>query len=358
MPQTGPVRVAMLVPLSGTAASTGKALLNAAQLALFDLADDRFTLMPFDTKGTPEGATEAATTAIGQGALLILGPLYSSSVTAVATVAQPAHVPVISYSTNPSVASANVYVGGFMLHDQAKRLVDEALSRGKTRFAVMAPDTSYGRLMAQAFVTVVGQKPQATLIANETFDPDDTNQITRVAKRLLPNGDAPPDFDVLMVPQAGQKLKEVLALLAYAGLSPGQTKVVGPMLWDDPKLFGERLLYGAWYPVPPQASHQKFAQRYQAMFGAPAPAIASLGYDTAALAAVLARQPRDKVPSPYDAQVLTNPNGFAGVDGVFRLLPNGMSERGLAVMEIANGTSQEIGPAPKSFAPTSQQATY
>ncbi|MCH8991732.1 MAG: ABC transporter substrate-binding protein [Acidobacteria bacterium] len=78
------VRVALLLPLSGRNARLGNAMVNAAQLALFDLADDRFELLIHDTKGTPEGAAEAAALAIGDGASLILGPLLSASVTAVA----------------------------------------------------------------------------------------------------------------------------------------------------------------------------------------------------------------------------------------------------------------------------------
>src|SRR3546814_6236617 len=51
-----PVKVGLLLPLSGSRADVGQALLNAAQLALFDLGGERFTLVVRDTKRTPEGA--------------------------------------------------------------------------------------------------------------------------------------------------------------------------------------------------------------------------------------------------------------------------------------------------------------
>ena len=39
----------------------------------------------------------------------------------------------------------------------------------------------------------------------------------------------------------------------------------------------------------------------------------------------------------FHRPVLTNPSGFAGIDGVFRFKPDGTNERGLAVMRVAAG---------------------
>ena len=41
--------------------------------------------------------------------------------------------------------------------------------------------------------------------------------------------------------------------------------------------------------------------------------------------------------------------GFAGVNGVFRLRPNGTNERGLAIATINNGRVVVIDPAPRGF---------
>ena len=51
----GPVKVAVLLPLSGANAELGKAMLEAAQMALFTTGNDRLTLVPRDTSGTPDG---------------------------------------------------------------------------------------------------------------------------------------------------------------------------------------------------------------------------------------------------------------------------------------------------------------
>jgi len=47
---------------------------------------------------------------------------------------------------------------------------------------------------------------------------------------------------------------------------------------------------------------------------------------------------------------LTDPNGFTGIDGIFRLNADGTTDRGLAVLAVeAGGTFRVIDPAPKTF---------
>ena len=55
----------------------------------------------------------------------------------------------------------------------------------------------------------------------------------------------------------------------------------------------------------------------------------------------------------YAFSQLTRPSGFAGVDGLFRLLPDGTSERGLAILEVQDGAPRMIDAAPRSFATAS-----
>src|SRR5262249_55721816 len=87
---------ARLLPMSGPSALTGEALFNAAQLALFEIGDKDFTLLPFDTKGTPEGAAAAVQQAVAAHPDIILGPLFSGEVKATAPVAREASIPMVA----------------------------------------------------------------------------------------------------------------------------------------------------------------------------------------------------------------------------------------------------------------------
>lgn len=375
----GLTRVAVLVPLSGNAADVGKALLNAAQMALFDLGDERLVLQPYDTRGTPEGARDAATTALNQGAQLIVGPLFATSAQAAAPAARARGINMITFSTDPAVAGNGVYVVGFLLREQARRVVEHARAQGLSRFAALAPDSQYGRLMVQAYTDAV-QRMGGTLARVEYYG-EDTQKLTETVQRLGDYGQRKAElarqkaelagrndaaaqealrrleaqetagalpFEALLLPEGGQRVREVAALLPFYDIDPGQVKLLGPMLWSDPTLAREPAMVGAWYPAPPPDTHAEFERRYQRAYGVTPPQIAGLAYDTTALAAVLARQ---GTAAPFSADALTNPSGFAGFEGLFRFLTDGTSERGFAVMEIRRGANAQVGAAPQSFEP-------
>ncbi|MGH6996137.1 MAG: ABC transporter substrate-binding protein, partial [Stellaceae bacterium] len=90
---SGPPRIALLLPLSGPSAAFGTALLDAAQMALFDQPDSGIALLPRDTGGTADGAAAAARDAIQQGARIIIGPLLAAEVEAAKPSAAAANVP-------------------------------------------------------------------------------------------------------------------------------------------------------------------------------------------------------------------------------------------------------------------------
>jgi hypothetical protein len=101
---------------------------------------------------------------------------------------------------------------------------------------------------------------------------------------------------------------------------------------------------------------------YNKTYGEAPSRIAALAYDATALAAVLVRRrgaasrmaaggrlPPPAPPSVVTVDALTAASGFAGVDGIFRPLPSGLVERGLAVMEVRNRRFVVVSPAPTSF---------
>ena len=71
------IKVGLLLPLSGPAEAIGRDMLDAAQMALFDVGDNKLVLLPRDTAGTPAGARLAAQEVIRDGAEVILGPLLA-----------------------------------------------------------------------------------------------------------------------------------------------------------------------------------------------------------------------------------------------------------------------------------------
>lgn len=336
------IRIGLLLPLSGPSAEAGRALLDAAQLALFDMPDDRVVLMPRNTEseadGGPRGAAEAL---VNDGAEIILGPLFSTQVAAVAEVARPRNVPVVSFSSDRSVAGNGVYVMGFTPEEQVERIVAYAAAQGLSKFAILTPENAYGRVVSNAFDAAV-QKANATVVKQGTYP--DQGDATRSAQRFMSGGST---YDALLL-AAGNvpRLRAVAPSLGYYNLDPAKVRVLGTGVWDDPGVLGEPTLVGAWFSAPGADAKANFADRFSKSYGRRPPVIASLGYDAVSLAAALGR---DRPGQAFTPQALTDPNGFAGYGGIFRFRPDGIGEHGLSVMEIESRGFKTVDPAPTSF---------
>ncbi|WP_247877733.1 penicillin-binding protein activator [Azospirillum thiophilum] len=340
----GPVKVAVLVPLSGQSAAIGQAMLDAAQMALFDMAGDRLELLPRDTKGTPNGAADAARQALAEGARLIIGPLFAADVAAVRPIAQNAGVDVLAFTNDATQAGNGTYVMGFVPADQVSRVAGLARSRGATRFTVLAPRSPYGDAVVNA-MQAVAPRLGAMTTQVERYDPTVTD-LSVPAKQVAQETPQP---QAVMLAESGQRAQGIAQALAANGVQPQQVKLLGTGLWDDTSqgaLGQEPALVGAWYAAPAPQTRARFESQFEQVYGRKPPRIATLAYDATSIAAVLSRAGG---PVPFDRMAMTNPNGFEGLDGLFRLRADGMVERGLAVLEITPTGARIVDPAPPSF---------
>jgi branched-chain amino acid transport system substrate-binding protein len=340
-PPADAIKIAVLLPLSGANADLGKSMLEAAQLALFTMGGEKLTLVPRDTTGTAQGAADAAKAVIADGAKLIIGPLVADEVEAVKPIAAAANVNVIAFATKTQVAGGNVFLMGFLPRQEVAREVSFAHERGVTRFAALAPNTAYGHLMADSLKEIAASNG-ATVTRVEFFAGDPGG----VIKKMAPANGAAPNFDALLLPEGGDQLKQIAQQLKAAGVDPAQVHFLGSGLWDDPGIESEPALAGGWFAASPPDTRQFFVSRYQSTYGHQPPRLASLGFDAAALAAVLAKSPD---PDPFSQAAIANPNGFTGVDGLFRFTQQGLVQRGLAVLEVQPSGDTVVSPAPKNF---------
>jgi Periplasmic binding protein len=126
--------------------------MDASLLAMFDKGDDTVELLPRDTKGTPEGAAIAVQDAISDGADIVVGPLFSHSVTAVKPFLRDANIRAIALSNNRAVAGSPVYLIGNQPEPQVDALTTYLRESGKRRIALLGPDTSYLRLLQNRLI--------------------------------------------------------------------------------------------------------------------------------------------------------------------------------------------------------------
>lgn len=376
-PASGKARVAILVPLSGPHRGVGEALLHAAEMSLFSMGGDDIELMPRDTKGTQDGAAQAARQAISDGAELIIGPLFASSVAAVGPIAQQSQVTVLAFSNDRSVAAPGVFLLGFLPEQQVARIVRFSHRKGLRRFAALFPQTAYGERVERAFnfaVRDIGSQVVATAsyepIPEAMFDPvrklaayDRRSAALDAERASLENGDdafsaaararlsgqesiGSAGFDAVLLPEGGNNLRSLAPLLPYYDIDPKEVRFLGTGLWGEPGLGLEPSLQGGWYAGPPPDVGEAFMVRYKALYGNQPPRLVTMAFDAVALAATLAKQGGSYRFAP---RAFVRPEGFAGLDGIFRLHRDGLNERGLAIVEILPKGVRVIDPAPTEF---------
>jgi ABC-type branched-subunit amino acid transport system substrate-binding protein len=342
---TGSVRVALILPLTGQGqgAVVAQSLRNAAELALSEFQNPDVTILVKDDQGTPEGASAAAQQAIDEGAELIIGPLFASSVQSAGQVARQAGRPVIAFSTDASVATRGVYLLSFLAQSEVDRIVDYAASQGRRSIAALIPETTYGSVVEAQFQEAAARRG-IRVAAIERYAP---GQPQAAVQRLGPViGGAAPQADALFVPENGDGMAAVGQALQTAGFNPQRVKPLGTGVWNEPRVYAVPALQGGWFAAPDNRGFNAFAGRYRARYNSDPTRLATLSYDAVSLAAALARTQGSQ---RFSESVLANPSGFAGADGVFRFRADGTNDRALAVQEIRNNGTVTISAAPRAL---------
>jgi hypothetical protein len=337
---TGQVKVGLVLPLSaaGNASIAAQSMKNAAEMALSEFQNPNIQLLVKDDSGSAQGAQQGAQQALDEGAEIILGPLFAASVPAAAQAARTRGISVIAFSTDSSVAGRGVYLLSFLPESDVNRIVEYAASVGKRSFAAMVPENAYGNVVEVAFKQTVGRHG-GRIVAFEKYGADRAGAAKNVAQSLR-------SADALLIADDGDAVVSVADALTAAGANLRNVQLLGTGLWDNPRVFASAALQGGLYAAPDPSGFRSFAGRYRAKFGGEPVRTATLAYDAVALVAALGRT---QGPQRFAAETLTNPSGFAGIDGLFRFRSDGTNQRGLAVMRVASGGGQPVAGSPKSF---------
>lgn len=341
----GQVKVGLILPLSagGNAGLAGQAMRNAAEMAVAEFNSPNIQILVEDDGGNADTARAAAQQALDQGAEIILGPLFAQSVSVVGQVARARNIPVIAFSTDANVASTGIYLLSFLPESDVERIVQYATSTGKRSFAALVPDNPYGTVVEAAFRQDVARH-EGQIVALEHYPHDNagmTNPVRAVAQ-------AASRADALFIPDGGDVVPGVVQMLVGDGVNTKKIQLLGTGLWDDPRIYSAPALDGGWYAAPDAAGYRAFSGRYRARYHQDPVRTATLAYDAVALVAALVKTQADPQ-ARFSAQTLTNPSGFSGIDGLFRFLPNGTNQRGLAVLRVSPSGPQLVSPPPRSF---------
>ncbi|MDF0603042.1 penicillin-binding protein activator [Psychromarinibacter sp. C21-152] len=345
---TQPVPVALLVPAgSGQSSDTDLAvsLENAARLAMADLDGAQIDLRVYRTAGDAQTAATVAAQAVDEGAKIILGPVYAASANAVGSAVAGRGVNVLSFSNNTGIAGGNVFVLGHTFETSADRLVRYAAGQGKGNIMIAHGQDTAERAGRDAIAAAIARHG-ATLVGESAFELSQNgviqavDQVTETARNSNANA-------IFFTSGTAGALPILTQLITENGIDPTETQFIGLQRWDIPPSALELPgLQGGWFALPSPGLTEQFQARYNEAYGEPPHPIAGLAYDgIAAIGALVSAGDAGAL----TRAALTQPTGFIGVNGIFRLKPDGTNERGLAVATIIDKQVSVIDPAPRSF---------
>lgn len=371
-------RVGMLLPLTGKAAKQGQGLKNAALLALDDVKNKDLVLQFYDTQSNPSGARTAIENALNQNADLIVGPLMSPEVRAISERAEYAGVPIIAFSTSEETLRPGVYTLGLLINEQVDRIISYAAESGRSRFALLLPDNNTGIAVARAAVKAA-QKNNVT-ISRIAFYPPNASDFSNILKQMtnyssrkaamqtkkanlsaqvkagnasakrelakIKNTDSVDnlDFDAVLIPEYGSRLKSAISMFGYYDVYAPKVKFLGTSIWENTSLNKESMLHNSWYPALSRYQSSYFSNKYSNYYGEKPSSLYSFAYDAVALASALSARKGEDL-----NQAITSPEGYMGINGAFRFFSDGNNQHSLDIMEIKPQGDIVINAAPKKF---------
>ncbi|MEJ5154900.1 penicillin-binding protein activator [Gluconobacter wancherniae] len=367
--------VGLILPLTGRNAVIGARMRDAAVLALSSHGSPKLDI--HDSNG-PGGSLQAVNDAVAHGDAILLGPLTATDTAMVSPVALNAGLPELAFTSDSGNARPGVWVLGLTPEQQVRRMIDAARATGRKTFAAFLPDNALGHATGDGLVRACqdaglavpqvvyhSADPQSIVSGLKTLSAIDTRMPATAPVVAPPVADGPsaidpvaeappaapvsaapaapapavavppPPFDGLVLADTGLALAQVIAELKADHIDASNVQIMGPALW---KAFDGKLgaLHGAWYAAPDARDRNGYVAQYRAVYHQPPSPVTDLSYDAAALSGALIKQ------GGVTAQGLTRADGFMGVDGLFRLLPDGHVTRALAIFQIQPGGGARI----------------
>ena len=303
--ETGPVSsgggdsglIGAVVPLGGNANRIGEAAIEGLGLAAG--VSDGKGIAAVEVRAAPD--KDASALAVDDLAkanvIAIVGPIEGDSVEQAAQRAESLGVPLLSLAARPEKITSGRFVF-HMRHSaeaRARALAQRAIAKGVTKFAILAPDTNYGKTVGAAFEAEV-KKAGGSIVTTINY-PKDTKSFGSFAKKL---GDS---WAGVFVPEDADRLALITPALAATGSVPkpvGTKKVSGgrPILLmstaeglsgqylNDAGRQSEGALFApGYYPDDQDPTQKQFLDRFIAAYGKAPGVTEAYAYDAAQLAA-------------------------------------------------------------------------
>ena len=342
------LKIGVLLPLTGKHSYIGQSLLDTMQMVIFDNKNINSELIIKDTKANPSLAKKLTKELIEQNVDVILGPFFSSSLNQSLKIAKYKNVPLISFSSDRNQKEDGIYLMGFEPEQQIIDVTEHTIKKNYKRYAALLPKSKYGKRVLNTYRKVLN-KNKLSINRIELYDPEGIDFEKEIQKLVgleknpqiekdedtgenpLENFD--PGFDVLLLIETGNRLRQAVALLTYYGVDFQKVKLIGTGEWYIDNIGSEPGLVGAWFVAPNPNLWKNFEKKFYKLYGYKPSRLSSLAYDS--LTSIYSIINKNDGIYEISYQDFQSSYGFTGIDGDFKFLPNGTVERKLSILEIS-----------------------
>ena len=291
-------RMAVMLPLTGNAAQTGRAIRTGIEAAVLQSAPQNLSVAFYDT------ASDMATTiedVLTTNPEIIIGPVFAADAHTLRDT-KPGALPVLSFTSNATALGKGVMTMALMPTNSTEAIVQEMSKDGITGFIIMAPDSESGHLMSGAAraaatlynIPVAGifyytennsesikntalnasmnaARAAANTRAREILsDILTTERLTALEKSSLNIqlermskmdviGTLP--YDAVLFLGNGDDTENLASFLRYYGVGTSDARFYGTALWDGSDIVNDFTMMGAKYATLPPVP-QSFTNLY------------------------------------------------------------------------------------------------
>jgi branched-chain amino acid transport system substrate-binding protein len=289
--------IGAVVPLGGKSNRIAEAAVAGLGIAAGVGDGNAVAAVEVRAAGDGEAVALAVESLARANVLAIVGPTDKDAVDAAGPRAEALGVPLLSLSGRAERHA--VWRTVFhMIHSgeaRARALAQRAIARGVSKFAVLAPESGYGKTLSAAFVEEVA-RGGGTIAATVTYKAD-TKSFAAIVGKLTGA------WDAVFVPEDAATLALIAPALDAAGMKPrplGTKKLragravlllstaenlTGAFLVDAGRHAAGALLAPGFYPDDQDPASKGFVDRFIATFGRAPGFLEAYAFDAAQLAA-------------------------------------------------------------------------
>ena len=342
-----PIKIGVIAPITGSIPAVGESTVNAAKLAVQEINDagglavgDRqvpVELVIEDNEDKKEKAVSAAQKLINQSNVVaIVGPQASRNAIPAASVAEEAHVPMISpWSTNPETTAGKQYVFRVAFIDpfQGRVMARFAIEELNTQKAAVLYDVAseYNKGIAEIFRQIY-EGAGGQVVAFESYTTGETDFESQLAA-IKESG-----AQVLFLPNYYNEVPLQVEQARNMGITAA---IIGSDAWgqiEADKLAEMEGFYFSTHYATDIASPvaERFIAAYEAAYGQVPDDVAALTYDAFGML-FEAIKSQAKTDAESIRNGLASISRFEGVTGVMEYKGTGDPVKSAVILRIEDG---------------------